>query len=41
MGHIVVGVDETPQAAAALRWAFEEPSRRGWRITAVLAWDLL
>jgi nucleotide-binding universal stress UspA family protein len=41
MGHIVVGVDETPQAAAALRWASEEAATRAWRITAVLAWDLL
>lgn len=41
MGHIVVGVDETPQAAAAFRWAAEEAAARGWRLTAVLAWDLL
>ena len=41
MGHIVVGVDETPHSAAAFRWAAEEAAARGWRLTAVLAWDLL
>lgn len=41
MGQIVVGVDETPEAAAALRWASDEAGARGWRLTAVLAWDLL
>ena len=41
MGHIVVGVDETPQAAAALRWAVEQADTRGWRVTAVLAWGFL
>jgi nucleotide-binding universal stress UspA family protein len=41
MGHIVVGVDETPEAAAALRWAANEAAVRGWRLTALLAWDLL
>lgn len=41
MGRIVVGVDETPQAADALRWATDEAARRGWQVTAVLAFDLL
>lgn len=41
MEHIVVGVDETPQSAAALRVAAAEADRRGGRLTAVLAWDLL
>lgn len=41
MGHIVVGVDETPQAAEALRWAAREAAARDWHLTAVLAWTLL
>lgn len=41
MGHIVVGVDETPQAAAALRLAADEALARRSRLTVVLAWDLL
>jgi nucleotide-binding universal stress UspA family protein len=41
MGRIVVGVDESPGAAAALRWAVHEAEVRGWSVTAVLAWGLL
>lgn len=41
MGHIVVGVDATPQAAAALRRAAEEAAARGCHLTAVLAWGYL
>jgi nucleotide-binding universal stress UspA family protein len=41
MGHIVVGVDESASAAAALRWAAAEAAARGWSLTAVLAWGFL
>lgn len=41
MGHIVVGVDETPEAISALVRAAEEAAIRGSRLTAVLAWDYL
>lgn len=41
MGHIVVGVDETPESAAALRRAAEEAFARGTPLVAVLVWDYL
>jgi nucleotide-binding universal stress UspA family protein len=41
MGLIVVGVDESAGAAAALRWAMREAEARGWSLTAVLAWGYL
>ena len=41
MGRIVVGVDESAGAAAALRWAVREADVRGWSLTAVLAWTYL
>lgn len=41
MGRIVVGVDESPTAQAALRWAVAEADARGWATTAVLAWTYL
>ncbi len=40
-GHVVVGVDETPEAAAALVRAAQEAARREARLTVVLAWDYL
>jgi nucleotide-binding universal stress UspA family protein len=41
MGHIVVGVDESAGAAAALRWAVRESDARDWSLTAVLAWNFV
>ena len=41
MRKIIVGVDESPGAASALRWATEEGSVRGWPVEAALAWGLL
>jgi nucleotide-binding universal stress UspA family protein len=41
MGRIVVGVDESAGAGAALRWAVREAEVRGWSLTAVLAWGFL
>ena len=41
MARIVVGVDESEGAAAALRWAAEEGRLRGRPVTAVLAWTYL
>ena len=37
---VVVGIDGSPAAEAALGFAFEEASRRGWRLVAVHAWDV-
>lgn len=37
---IVVGIDGSPAAEAALAFAFDEASRHGWSITAVHAWDV-
>ena len=37
----VVGVDGSPDATAALRWATEEAALHGASVTAVLAWTLL
>lgn len=41
MDKIVVGVDGSAGAAAALRWANEEGQRRGIRVVALLAWGYL
>ncbi len=41
MGVIVVGVDESDSASAALRWAVEQSRRRHWGVRAVLAWSYL
>jgi nucleotide-binding universal stress UspA family protein len=42
MGRIVVGVDGSEGAAAALRWAVQEGGyRRDATVVAVLAWSLL
>lgn len=41
MTTIVVGVDESEGAAAALRWAVQEADLRGATLTAVLAWAYL
>src|SRR5687768_9141352 len=41
MGRVVVGVDESSGAAAALRWAIREADTRTWSLTAVLAWGFL
>ncbi len=37
---VVVGVDGSPQALAALRWAFEDAARRGAAVHVVRAWTL-
>lgn len=36
--RIVVGVDETPLGARALRWAVDQARRTGAEVEAVLAW---
>lgn len=41
MGRIIVGMDESPLAADALRWAVGEGEHRGWPLTAVMAWGYL
>jgi nucleotide-binding universal stress UspA family protein len=41
MPDIVIGVDESPGAAAALSWAVREAGLHGWTAKAVLAWGLL
>lgn len=41
MSDVVVGVDESEGAKEALRWAVREATRRGWSVTAVMAWGLL
>ena len=37
---VVVGIDGSPAAEAALAVAFDEASHHGWSITAVHAWDV-
>lgn len=37
---IVVGIDGSPAAEAALRFAFDTASRHGWAVHAVHAWDV-
>lgn len=39
-GTVVVGIDGSPAAESALRFAFDEASRRGWSVHAVHAWDV-
>ena len=41
MRSIVVGVDESPGAAEALRWAAREGQLHGCPVTAVLCWGYL
>lgn len=41
IGQVLVGIDGSPQAANALRWAYRHTEPRGAQVTAVLAWDLL
>lgn len=41
MGHVVVGMDNSPGAATALRWAVRQADLRGWDVTAVMAWSYL
>jgi nucleotide-binding universal stress UspA family protein len=41
MADIVIGMDTSDGAAAALRWAVGEAEARGWTLTALLAWGLL
>ena len=40
-GKIVVGIDGTENAAAALRWAVEEAELRGASVEAVHAWSFV
>jgi nucleotide-binding universal stress UspA family protein len=37
---VVVGIDDSPQAARALDFAFDEASRRAWPLRALHAWDV-
>jgi nucleotide-binding universal stress UspA family protein len=37
---VVVGIDGSPGAEAALSFAFDQASRRGWRVVAIHAWDV-
>jgi nucleotide-binding universal stress UspA family protein len=41
MTGIIVGVDESPCSAAALRWAVDHAASAGESVTAVLAWGYL
>jgi nucleotide-binding universal stress UspA family protein len=41
MGEILVGVDGSPNSAAALRWAVAEAELRGHRLTALFAWGYI
>lgn len=38
-GGIVVGVDDSPESRAALRWAVREGASRGLQVHAVTAWE--
>jgi hypothetical protein len=38
VGEILVGIDGSPDAAAALRWALVEAALRGDAVTALYAW---
>ena len=38
--EVVVGIDGSPHSIAALEFAFNEASRRGWNLVAVHAWDV-
>lgn len=37
---VVVGIDGSPAAEAALAFAFDQASRRGWTVVALHAWDV-
>lgn len=37
---VVVGIDGSPGAEAALAFGFDQASRRGWRVIAIHAWDV-
>lgn len=39
MGTIVVGVDGSEHAVAALRWAVDEARLRGWTVRALALWE--
>ena len=41
MSQIIVGMDESEHAAAALRWAMREGLARAWPVTAILAYSYL
>jgi nucleotide-binding universal stress UspA family protein len=41
MDEIVVGVDGSDSAGEAVRWAVAAGERRGWSVTALLAWSLV
>jgi nucleotide-binding universal stress UspA family protein len=41
MDDIVVGVDGSASAAEAVQWAVASGQRRGWTVTALLAWSLV
>lgn len=41
MEKIIVGMDQSDSAAAALRWAVREGGHRGWPVMAMLAWGHL
>lgn len=41
MTDIIVGVDESERAAAALRWAVAEGALHGWKVRAIMAWDFV
>ncbi len=38
--EVIVGIDGSPHSIAALEFAFDEASRRGWSLVAVHAWDV-
>ena len=38
--EVIVGIDGSPHSIAALEFAFDEASRRGWNLVAVHAWDV-
>lgn len=40
-GRIVVGIDGSPESAAALRWAVEEAKLRDARVEAVHVWNYI
>jgi nucleotide-binding universal stress UspA family protein len=40
-GRIVVGIDGSPESAAALRWAVAEAKLRGARVEAVHVWNYI
>ena len=40
MSGLVIGVDASPGAKHALRWAVQEAACHDWAVTAVMAWEL-